>query len=253
MAAKTWDADFRCDAIAASLATLPEEARDDPFATDVSFCLPAQSRPNAGLTPGKLMLLALFVGFGLLAAGAVVLSMSENGTLPPSPIWLPLGAVCSLLGIATFFLAVKYDWLATRYLIGERLDRTLEHAGDAVRVTGELGPPGENQTISISSDDHVLMYCDRANQRLLIEGINARYQIRREDIQAIRRFEFMSYLGAEIEYRIDDATVLGIAVARNTLLRELIRQAPILFFLKRFVRNVVLDELHRTFDDDPCG
>ena len=51
MAAKTWDDDFRKDAIEASLQKLGDEYRDDPFRYDGSFCLPVGEKPNQYWTP----------------------------------------------------------------------------------------------------------------------------------------------------------------------------------------------------------
>ena len=70
-----------------------------------------------------------------------------------------------------------------------------------------------------------------------MEGVAARYMIRAADVADLRPFQFMNYNGAKITFRIDDKTSLTIAIARVSLLLELARQAPVLFFLRKLIRN----------------
>jgi len=109
----------------------------------------------------------------------------------------------------------------------------------------ELSKPDDN-TISIDGDDHILVFFDQASQRLVIEGISCRYQIRRADVVSIESFQFISYLGAHICYRIDADTVLGIAIVKPSFKHELLRQAPYLFFLRGRIKNWVLEETQKT-------
>ena len=74
MAAKTWETDFRSEAIRASIQKLGPEFRSDPFRYDGSFCLPVAERPIVGWSPGKISLIALAIGFALMGVGAWVYS-----------------------------------------------------------------------------------------------------------------------------------------------------------------------------------
>jgi len=44
------------------------------------------------------------------------------------------------------------------------------------------------QKIEIDGDDFVVLFFDKANRRILIEGIAARYQIRGEDVVSLGHF-----------------------------------------------------------------
>lgn len=250
MPARTWDDDFRRDAIEASLKALPDRDRDDPFASDLSFCVPAQRRLNAGLSPGLIGLAFLVAGFAAMGLGAwIALGADEK-----NPEWgkLILAATCTLTGFACFLIPTKGDRLIYRWLLGDRLRDTMARVPNAEMITAELGPPGDEQEIAINSDDYVAALFDTEGGRLLIEGTNARYQIRRDDVVSIRSFVFMNYLGAEIVAHVgsdDDFAELGIAIARVSLLYEITRQIPLLFFLRRRIGNPVLERAWATLGD----
>lgn len=247
MAAKTWDQDFRKAAIQASLRKLGPEYRDDPFRYDGSFCLPVGEKPVPFWTPGKFSLMALVVGFGLLILGVVIITAAEDSAGNMDPILAAVATLCSLSGIATFFIPVKGDKLILRRMLGDRVRSRVDKFDSDHIATSELSPPGpEGQKLSIDGDDHVMIFFDDENRRIMIEGIGARYQIRAQDVYSLTSFDFMNYIGAAITYHIDENTTLEIAVARVSLMTEFIRQAPFLFFARKWIKNPLLEKCERT-------
>ncbi|MBD3672114.1 MAG: hypothetical protein HUJ26_01195 [Planctomycetaceae bacterium] len=249
MAAKTWEIDFRKDAIRASIQKLGPDQRENPFATDESFCVPVGEKPIPFWTPGKISLICIVIGFVFLVAGAVIISFAENQNGPGQVLLTIVGVSCSLSGFLTFFIPAKGDRMIISRMIGERARDKVESFPRADILSAELGKPGiEGQKLSIDGDDHVLVFFDRERKRLLIEGIGARYQICSEDVTHLAEFEFMNYLGAEISCRIDDETELEFAIAKVSILFELLRQMPLLFFLRKRIKNKVLAMVTETLD-----
>jgi hypothetical protein len=248
MAAKTWDKDFRSEAIQASLRLVDSEQREDLFQAPVSFCLPVAGKPIVGWTPGWFMLIALVLGFLLLGAGAVLGSLADKHKDGPASVFLLVVAVvCSLSGIATFILPLKCDRHIVRRLLGNRGRQLSERADRTPLLVAEVtNADRSSMKISISGDDYALIFPDEVNRRILMEGIGARYQIRAEDVDQVLPFQFMNYLGVEIVYRIGTETRLRLAIARPSLLLEFVRQAPILFFMRSWVPNRLLGRLSET-------
>lgn len=250
MAAKTWEMDFRFAAIQASIRKLREADPLNPFDAPVSFCIPVAQRPLVGWTPGRLTMIALVLGFVLLIAGAVLASMAERDRLGiDQSIGMALAACCSISGISMFFVPLKLDRQIIRFLLGERGRQLVERADKSAVMGSELSDPDTRRVkISIDGNDHVLILFDEANRRLLMEGLGARYQIRAEDVEQLAPFEFMNYLGVQLTCRIDETTRLGVAIARPSLLTELVRQLPFLFFLRRFVSNPLFERTSQTLE-----
>jgi hypothetical protein len=247
MAAKTWDQDFRKDAIQASIRNLGPEYRDDPFLYDGSFCLPVGEKPVVGWTPGRFSLIALVVGFTLMGAGVAVISAAEQAVGQVSPVVLTLAGLCSLSGFAMFFIPVKGDKLILRWMLGDRVRARLHECDVRHVLSSELGQPGpKGRKLSIDGDDHVLIFFDDENHKIMIEGIGARYQIRARDVESLNAYQFMNYMGVEITCRIDENTTLDIALARVSLLYELLTQVPIFLFLKKRLKNPLLQKCEQT-------
>lgn len=247
MAARTWDEDFRKDAIKASIRNLGPEYRDNPFLYDGSFCLPVGENPAPFWTPGKFSLIALVIGFALLAGGAAIVSAAETLDGEVDPVLLTLAALCSLSGFAMFFIPVKGDRLILRWMLGDRVRSRLDEFDVRHVMSSELGQPGpKGRKLSIDGDDHVLIFFDDGNHRIMIEGIGARYQIRARDVESLNAYQFMNYMGVEITCRIDENTTLDIALARVSLLYELLTQVPIFLFLKKRLKNPLLEKCEQT-------
>jgi hypothetical protein len=237
MAAKTWEADFRGEAVLASLAILPPEHAAEPDEAGLSYCLPVHEMPIVGWTPGKVTLIALILGFALLIAGAVIVSLAKE-----EPVLTTVGAICSLAGFACFW-AYAFDRFILRRLLGPRGERLAEQSRLSALKSAEVSEAEHSKvTISIDGDDHVLILFDPTLQRVIMEGVAARYQILSADVVAIRPFGFMNYVGVDVEYRIGGRTNLRLAIAKVSLLSTLIQQAPIFFFLQRFIPNRLLKE-----------
>lgn len=242
MAAKTWEQDFRYPAIQASIEEIRSAGLTDPLEYAGSYCVPIADKPAVGWTPGKIYLVFLVVGFGGLAGGAFLATVAEDNEGPQSALILAAAVVSSLTGFACFFVPSKLDKRIIRWLIGERAQHLFDRAGGARGLlAAELSRPDQQVQLSIDGDDHVLVYADPAAGELLIEGTGARYRIRSSDLKYIARFEFMNYVGAEIRCRINDEADLHVAIARVSLLLELTRQLPFLGFLRKRIRNRVLE------------
>lgn len=240
MAARTWEDDFRYPAITASMKLIREGYLDDPFRCQASFCIPVVGRPAVGLTPGKITLFALVLGFALLGGGVWLgtIAAPKGGPKGQENIPLMIAALtCSLSGIAVFFSPACFDRHIVGWLIGERGRRLIERAGMTQIMAAEISNADRTRLkIAIDADDHVLIYPDADHRRILIEGTAARYQIRAEDVDTIDPFEFENYVGVQVSCRVGD-TNLFMAVARVSILLELIRQVPILFFLRGWMAN----------------
>ena len=237
MAAKTWETDFRGEAVLASLAIMPPKHAAEPDESGLSYCLPVHEKPIVGWTPGKITLAALILGFALLIAGAVIVSLANE-----EPVLTAIGAICSLAGFVCFW-AYAFDRFILRRLLGQRGDRLAEQSRLSALMSAEVSEADHSKvTISIDGDDHVLILFDPTLQRVIMEGVAARYQILAADVTFVRPFDFMNYVGVDLEYRIGDQQRLRIAIAKVSILKTLIQQAPIFFFLQRFIPNRLLKE-----------
>jgi hypothetical protein len=242
MAAKTWETDFRYLAICESIKEFGNEHGDDLFSFPGSLCVPVAKKPVVGWTPGRIFLICLVLGFALLGGGVVIIGKAErdagrgNGN---NAVAVSIGACLSIAGVACFFLPVTLDRLIMKLVLGSRGTGLARRRGDI--LCAEISDTDRTKMkISIDGDDYVLVLADYANHRLLIEGIAARYLIRGIDVTDFRAFQFMNYVGAEITFRINDKASLSIAIARVSLLVELTRQLPFLFFLRKLIQNRIL-------------
>ena len=247
MAAKTWEADFRYPAIQQSIEKIGDQVSDDPLESDFSLCLPIAARPMIGLTPGKISLVFLVLGFLFLIGGVGLMSVGkrlDNGRY--EGLFVIMGVCCSLSGILCFFAPQILQFRINRWLIGERGHELIERAAGREILCAELSQADKKIGISVDGDDHVLLLCDPDNRRVFVEGLAARYLIREADVLSCGHFEFMNYIGAEVTYRVGDGVILSIAIARVSILFELIRQVPFLSFLKRRIKNRILEQMVQT-------
>ena len=206
-------------------------------------------KPVPFWTPGKISLIILVIGFALLAAGAIIISFAEKQLGLQQTLLTILGVSCSLSGFLAFFIPAKGDRLIITRMIGHRVRDRFDSLAPVDTLSAELGKSGvEGQQLSIDGDDHVVIFFDRERKRLLIEGIGARYQVRADDVTHLAEFEFMNYLGAEISCRIDDETELEMAIAKVSILFELLRQIPIFYFLRKRIKNRVLTMVSETLE-----
>src|SRR5688572_25361519 len=242
MAAKTWETDFRYLAICESVKELGDEPCDDLFSFPGSLCVPVAKKPVVGLTPGKICIAFLVLGFALLGSGVFVVGKDErnvNQGKEKNAAMVPVGFCLGLAGISCFFAPLLLDRYIMRLLLGSRGSELVHRPGDL--LCAEISHTDRTKMkISIDGDDYVLVLADYVNRRLLIEGVAARYMIRATDVTDLQPFEFLNYVGAQITFRINDKTPLSIAIARVSMLLEVIRQVPILFFLRKRIRNRIL-------------
>lgn len=264
MAAKSWENDFRYSAICESMKKLTNENVEEPFDYPGSFCIPLAEKPIVGWTPGKIVLLAIVLGFAFLGSAVIITGKAERDEKlgkGKNAVALPIGLCLGIAGMGCFFLPPLADRSIMRILIGSRAT-DLRHRPGTLFCAEISNTDRSKMTISVDGDDYALILADHENRRLLIEGVAARYMIRAQDINSVEPFEFMNYVGAKIDYRISDNVSLSLAIARVSFLVELIHQLPILFFLRKLVRNRVFqtcsEALHSPnakplFVDDPLG
>ena len=249
MAAKSWDKDFRYKAIQESIKIVRSERPGDLFDCPRSFCVPLAEKPVVGWTPGKLFIIFLVMGFVFLIGAAVIVGIAEQDTNRPPLLrsfLLIAGTVMGFAGMGCFFVPATMDRLIMRLLLGSRGSDLTHQPGELLCAEISNTDRAEMAKLSIDGDDHVLILADQENRRLLMEGVAARYQIRAEDVVNLRPFQFMNYVGAEITYRIGDHLTLSLAIARVSLLLELTRQVPLLFFLQKRIKNRIYQACEQT-------
>ena len=246
MAAKNWESDFRYPAMQLSVKLVRNDQLDEPMNCPFSFCVPVAENPVTGVTPGRISALFLVLGFLGLIAGVVLVEFARNQP-GMEPFILSLALTCSISGVLCFFLPVKLDRYIVRWILGERGADLLERGRGEI-VVAELSQADQSHMeISVDGDDYVMAFFDSKNRQILIEGISARYKILETDARRLRPFEDINYIGVEVTYLIGSQIPLRIAIARVSMLKELIRQLPVLSFLKRYVRNRLLDKAMDTF------
>jgi hypothetical protein len=242
MAAKTWESDFRYRAIQESIRLIRSEHPDDIFRSKSSFCIPVANKPVVGWTPGKVFIIFLVLGFAFLIAGAIIAGIAEKSPKlgdGEKAAAIALGVALCIAGLGCFFAPVLLDRFLMRLVTGARGAELASHPGEL--LCAEISDTDRSKMkVSIDGDDFVLILADCENQRLLLEGVSARYLIRAEDVTDLKPFQFMSYVGAEITYRISETTCLSLAIARTSVLLETIRQLPFLAFLEKRVKNPIL-------------
>lgn len=242
MAAKTWESDFRYEAICASVKELDGDHADDLFNFPGSFCAPVAKRPIVGWTPGRIFVISLVLGFLLMGAGVFMAGKAERDAKrgkAKNGLVLPIAASLSLAGVSLFFLPVLLDRFIMKVLVGSRGAKLRCRPGDL--LCAEISDTDRSKMkVTIDGDDYILLLADYVHGRLLIEGIAARYMLRAADVTDLQPFEFMNYVGTEITFRINDETSLSLAIARVSLLLEITRQLPVLFFLRKLIKNRIL-------------
>ncbi len=196
MAAKTWESDFRYKAIKASIRQLDASYRDDPFRFSGSFCVPLAVKPVVGWTPGKILLIALVLGFILLGLGALLASQAgEDEPIPSTGLLVAAGVSC-LSGFGCFLSPLFLDRYIMTWLLGERAANLLARQGTV--LCAEISDTDQTKmTVAVDGDDYVLIVADDVDQRLLIEGVAARYQIRSDDVISVTEFSWKTYVGAD--------------------------------------------------------
>lgn len=242
MAAKNWESDFRYAAIRASIEKLGSQPDVETFDAPGSLCVPIAKKPVVGLTPGKVMVVCLVLGFSCLGGAVFLTGTAERNKNRgrPNAAWLvPVGSVLGVAGISLFFAPILCDRWIVRFVVGSRASALVRRSGKL--LCAEISNTDRSKmTVSIDGDDYVLLLADQDHHRLLIEGIAARYMIRSSDVTDLQPFQYLNYVGAELTYRIDSKTTLSLAIARVSLLLELTRQVPPLFFLRRLIKNRIL-------------
>ena len=240
-----WKRDFRYEAIRASISRASQFPDSDPFDLPFSFCLPVAEKPIvAWITPGRIVIVFLVLGMAGILGGAITVSIFDENHKHVN-FWLAVGCSFSLTGFICLLTPILLQDFIISWGVGDRGKMLLQNSNRADLLCCELGD-SVNPSITIDGDDHVIVHLDRANNRLLIEGISATYQILAKDVVLMLPFEFGSYLGADIVYSVDEETTLRIGIAKASQIKEFRAQATIFYFLDRWVRNKVYDDIFQT-------
>jgi len=249
MAVKTWDDDFRKDAIEASLRKLGGESLDDPFCYDGSFCLPVGERPLLGWTPFRIRIYAECAGFVLIFGLAVyTIVCSARGAAIPASRISPLIIAIFVVEVVIHQLLIlrRAEILILRRLLQDRIRNRLQEFETAQLIPCELIPPDAGcQTRYFHGDDYALIFLDEKRRRILIEGVTARYQIRADDVTGLEKFTWVSTLnehyrsGALVTCRIDETTELTLAAVRQPGYFEFLQQSLLTLFLSRARRDAL--------------
>ena len=226
-------ADFRRAAVEASLDAVPSVREDGAPPADCSVCLPVTTAHPGSLKPLLWRQVAvLVVGFAGLGGGALLASLSGE---PPNGNWplLACGLMLSLTGMAAL-LSNQY-WLR-RFLRG-RLGRRYEalrtdFPGAYVQdVLIEDAATFHRGKLHAEGGGYVAV--DGPGKRVIVEGVRFRYVIHAADTVAVGVAAGLTATSPTVRYvcgprpaagERDDRPVLAIALARDSLWRELKRQ-----------------------------
>ena len=221
MPADIWENDFRRDAIAASLAAQaaqPSGVEPGSYESPDSFCVPLVTRLNAGLTPGKLALGVLGVAVLLMGLGAYLIYWAEGAAMPAAATLAIGGGCIGLLGFSLLFIPSKMHTSVVKWFLPDRVRYVKSQAPGATAIGVEIAPgEQEKQEIAVDADDFAMAVFDVAGRRLMIEGLNCRYQIRADDVVSLQPFRFANYMGATFEFVVADGCTLFMAIAKPSL------------------------------------
>lgn len=249
MPAKTWDDDFRKDAIDASVRKLGDEFLDDPFRYDGSFCLPVGETPKQGWSPIWIrgcVYLASFVLEVIILLSIFVYGIDGSFRV----MYLFFAVMLAGIGSEKLLTSRAGETFILRRLLKDRVRTRLEEfAAEQVIPCELIDPEPDGERRSYDSDDYVLIFLDEAHRRLLIEGVSARYQIRAEDVTRLQKHEWTGWSsvfyqsGAVLTCRIDEKTELTLAAVREPGNYEIDQQMLLWLFLSRARRNALKKNL----------
>lgn len=246
MPAKTWDEDFRNEAIEASVRKLGEVYLDDPFSYDGSFCLTVGERPRQGWTPFWIRGCVYLTSFVLEVSIMVyIISCFVVGIdVAFRVIFLIPSVMLASIGIEQLLVSRTGECFILRRLMKDRVQTRLEEFDAEHMIPCELIDPNDERHY-YGSDDYVLIFLDEERRRLLIEGVSARYQIRADDVTGLEKYEWTGWSsvfyrsGALLTCRIDETTELTLAAVREPSDYEERQQMLLWLCLSRARRNAL--------------
>ena len=226
--------DFRRAAVEASLDAVRGEDRDDnPPPGDCSVCLPVRGANSDSLKPLLWRQVAvLVVGFAGLSGGAGLAYLSGE---PPNGQWplLVAGLCLSATGMAAL---LSNQYFLRRFFRG-RLGRRYEtlradfpdaHVQDVLIEDAATFHKGK-----LHAEGGGYVAVDLPGKRAIVEGVRFRYLIRAADTVAVGIAAGLTATSPTVRYRCgprpaagehDPRPILAIALARDSLWRELKRQ-----------------------------
>ena len=225
MLIEEFDADFRRDAIEASVLQLRQSGKVDPLDCQQSFCLPTEHGRRQLRSQGWLLAFSIVMAvFGFGSAGLLVMWESGKPEESQSPWLLAMAFVLGTAGIGSLFLPVLCGGMLVRKHLGERFDALQRNANLSKVMSVGLEDAATFSQMKVISEDCGYLGIDPVGRRLIIEGVVCRYVIRVEDIDQIQSKLVGSSPGTEIHYRVGEGTVLGITIEKMSLLAETVRQ-----------------------------
>lgn len=220
--------DFRAEAIQASQRFCRAGTDADLLTIGRSLCIPVPGATKNDLfRPGLISLTALIIGFAGLIGGALLATGAQDGSgtaTGPDTARLTIAALCSIGGIATFFVGI---FLASRWVwktLDTRIDTLMHRPWTIPPRRVNLEDARTFQKIKLRPEDMGIAFFDTERRRILIEGIRCRYVVLADDIEDFETVKAPGSVGSILAVNIDGA-VLRIVLQQDSNLRfELRRQ-----------------------------
>jgi hypothetical protein len=222
----TIPADFRDAAVAASRGMLGSRTTPDFRTIAHSICLPAEDDGRRALKVMnwrriviQIVLFAGWVGFLLLGLAGGTLKDAQGKVTP-------LGDTLLIVGLIGFAVLVMPSLISL--VGGDRLWKPLL-AGRLRKRPGSLLEPGadlESTVVRVedartyhkqklSGEDLGIALYDRANRRVLLDGLRHRYVIRGEDVTCFWPVQAGAVISIRLDYRVGDATLPLVLATAN--------------------------------------
>ena len=226
--------DFRRAAAEASLDAVRGDLRDDmPPPNDCSVCLPVRdANPDSLKALAWRQIGVLVYGFAALAGGLGLMTLAGDGP-NGNGVLFAAGVAVSLSGMAAFF---GNQYQLRRFLrgrLGRRYENLRADHPDAViqDVLVEDAATFDRGKLHAEGGGYVAV--DVPGKRAIVEGVRFRYLIRAADTVAVGIAAGLTATSPTVRYRCgprpaagqrDTRPILSIALARDSLWRELKRQ-----------------------------
>jgi hypothetical protein len=219
-------ADFRDGAVAASRALLDTRKAPDVRTVAHSLCLPAAEDGRRAL---KVMNWRKVVIQGVLFVGWVgflLFGLAGGGMKDAQGKMTPLGETMLFVGVIGFGVLIVLNLIAM--LGGDRIWKPLL-AGRLRRQPGSLLEQGaglESAVVrvedartyhkqKVSGEDLGIALFDRANRRVLLDGLSHRYVIRGEDVTSFWPVQAGEVISIRLDYRVGDTTLPLVLATTN--------------------------------------
>jgi hypothetical protein len=241
-------ADFRDQAVAASLAQVGHWTSTNISDIDASICLsiPAEHRVSVkkmAITKIGILvigLICIFGGIGIAALGA-------NYTIPDSKDLAPLGIILVSIGASFFVLAILivfshiliFTTMLKRYLLG-RAGCLFDSSCPPKLRKVSLEDAKTYHIGKLAGEDICLYHLDKQKQRLVMEGCNHRYIIRGRDITRLESLKTGPEAAIGVFYKIGD-TELAIVLQVESIKWYALNPLLSINSANRFIKRLKTD------------